>query len=215
MTCNASGTAYGACLGDILPAVELCGDGLDTDCDGLVDDGCICTPYSATSCYSGPPATAGVGACTAGTQTCNIFGTAWGACTGDVIPTPEVCGDSIDNDCDGTLDEGCIGDRAWRDADGNGIQDGGEVGVAGVTFLLRLTATGALVAVAVSDAAGTYYFSNVPAGGYYIEVVPPVGFTLTVPNVGSDASDSDFDNENLVTAPFSFTAADYSIDCGL
>src|SRR5687768_4074998 len=42
-----------------------------------------------------------------GMQTCNGTGTAYGACDGQVLPLAEVCGDALDNDCDGTTDEGC------------------------------------------------------------------------------------------------------------
>jgi hypothetical protein len=37
-------------------------------------------------------------------KTCQPSGT-WGSCDGEVIPTAEVCGDNIDNNCNGTVDE--------------------------------------------------------------------------------------------------------------
>jgi hypothetical protein len=107
-TCNAEGTAFGPCTGDILPAAEVCGDALDNDCDGLADEGCVCTPGSAAPCYDGPAGTAGVGACQAGVMTCNAAGTAYGSCAGAIGPTAESCGDGLDNDCDGVTDEGCV-----------------------------------------------------------------------------------------------------------
>lgn len=52
-TCSADET-WGACAGEILPQAETC-NGLDDDCDGLVDDGVTCPPVAnATSaCASG------------------------------------------------------------------------------------------------------------------------------------------------------------------
>jgi hypothetical protein len=56
---------------------------------------------------------AGVGACTLGTQTCVLTTTneidsqAWGACVGSGAPSAEVCGDGIDNDCNGLVDDNC------------------------------------------------------------------------------------------------------------
>lgn len=52
-----------------------------------------------------------------------------------------------------------IGDRVWRDTDGDGIQDAGEPGVAGVTVRLY-DAAGALVSTAVTDVNGQYRFSS-------------------------------------------------------
>lgn len=60
-----------------------------------------CDPGKAALCYSGPAGTQGVGICKAGSKTCNAEGTAYGACTGDVIPGVETCADSADEDCDG------------------------------------------------------------------------------------------------------------------
>ena len=52
------------------------------------------------------------GPCQAGTHSrmcstaCNW--NAWGACGGDYVgPTPEICGDNVDNNCNGVTDEGC------------------------------------------------------------------------------------------------------------
>lgn len=84
-------------------------------CDGMDLQGCACSQNAATrACYSGNPSQAGVGACAMGTQTCTsstmgefTSGT-WGPCQGSVSPMPEVCGDGIDNDCNGQVDDGCM-----------------------------------------------------------------------------------------------------------
>ncbi|HUQ06656.1 MAG TPA: MopE-related protein [Kofleriaceae bacterium] len=205
-TCNSIGMGYGACVGAIEPVVDVCGDNLDNDCDGVADDGCICVPSSQTACYSGPAGTAGVGVCAVGVQTCSADGRSEGQCVGAVLPGPEVCGDHLDNDCDGSADEGCVGDRAWLDADRDGIQDAGELGFAGVTFSLR-NANGSLVATAVTDVNGTYWFSNVPAGFYFLAVARPVGFFLTQLNAGgNDNLDSDMHDADLRSPTFSFPA---------
>jgi len=45
------------------------------------------------------------GVCRAGSQTCRAG--AWGACTGEVGPSAERCGNALDDDCDGNVDNGC------------------------------------------------------------------------------------------------------------
>ncbi len=81
---------------------EKC-DGIDDNCDGKVDEGCSCIDGKEQACYSGSKDTKGVGACKDGKQLCG--GGMWGTCTGDVTPIAEKC-NGIDDNCDGTVDEG-------------------------------------------------------------------------------------------------------------
>jgi hypothetical protein len=87
-TCARTGLSYGACGGQVMPTAEICADGLDQDCNGLVDD----AP--------------------------DLDGDGFTACTGDCCDAPSQCanpamvgphafevpGNSIDDDCDGTTD---------------------------------------------------------------------------------------------------------------
>jgi hypothetical protein len=112
-TCNAAGTEWGTCDGQVLPSPETCLTPVDDNCDGQVNEaggaGCLCTPNTTSSCYGGPPGTQGVGVCKPGSQTCNSMGTGFGPCTGDVVPSPDICTDNLDNDCNGTTNDGVSG----------------------------------------------------------------------------------------------------------
>jgi len=71
-----------------------------------------------------------------------------------------------------------IGDRVWRDDDHDGVQDGGEAGINGVTVRLYLDTDGdgvidanePLVGTAITDVNGLYSFYNLPAGNYLVDV---------------------------------------------
>jgi len=78
---------------------ESCTSTADDDCDGQVDEGCDCEPGDVRDCFPGPPGRRDVGACTDGTETCELSRT-WGECRGGIGPQPTVC-DGRDNLCDG------------------------------------------------------------------------------------------------------------------
>lgn len=77
------------------------------------DDQAMCSPGEREDCYSGQQGTEGVGPCRGGTRTCESSGV-WGPCTGEIVPTQELCTDGIDNNCSGETDENV-------DMDGDGV----------------------------------------------------------------------------------------------
>lgn len=100
-TCRDDGQ-WGPCIGSIEPTTEICFNNKDDDCDGEVDENC-------GECYPGEEKRCGktdIGICEYGLQTCDADGQ-WGACKGAVFASPEKCGNNLDDDCDGQIDEGC------------------------------------------------------------------------------------------------------------
>jgi len=114
-----------------------------------------------------------------------------------------------------------IGNYVWFDADGDGVQDADEEGIAGVLVEL-LDADGNPVLdengepiTATTDADGGYLFTVTP-GDYQLQFTPPEGMLPTVSDAGDDdTADSD-------TNPFgridTFTVEpgvnDYTLDAG-
>lgn len=66
---------------------------------------CLCEPDLAEPCYEGPPGSEDVGLCSSGTRVCAADGSAWGPCNDAVVPTPELCGNNLDDNCDDIVDE--------------------------------------------------------------------------------------------------------------
>ena len=86
--------------------------------------------------------------------------------------------------------EGSIGDTVWYDTDGDGIEEPGEPGIAGVGLILYDagpdggcgTADDVALGNAVTDSNGKYRFNEIAAGTYCVDVINstlPAGLILT------------------------------------
>jgi hypothetical protein len=114
------------CTPDGMP--DMC-DGIDNDCDAVVDEGYVDGGTANQLCATGQP-----GICARGIESC-INGEV--LCVPNRDPIDETC-DTIDNDCDGMIDEGFAnacgycGDQAIEQCDGldndcNGQVDDGDL----------------------------------------------------------------------------------------
>ncbi len=105
------------CESDLPPSPELCPNGLDDDCNGIVDDGHVAEPESCANpgfdddCNgirddvperNQPCDTGLLGPCATGTTRCANPDL---VCIPDARPTLEDCGNRVDDDCDGETDE--------------------------------------------------------------------------------------------------------------
>jgi hypothetical protein len=132
-----------------------------------------------------------------------------------------------------------IGNRIWEDVNGNGIQDAGEPGFAGITMELYDASGTTLLATTSSNANGYWYFNytNVPDGSvlpgiqpglqtntnYIIRIAaaqysgqglgPLLGYILTRRNITGnglpDFSDNDFSHNASMLAELSVTTGSY------
>lgn len=112
---------------------------------------------------------------------------------------------------------GSIGDRVWKDDNANGIQDAGEVGIAGVTLTL-LNNSAQPIATTTTDAFGNYKFSNLAAGSYSVRINPPANYSISPQTQGTDVNlDSDFGLVTSTTGTVTLTTGQNrtDIDCGL
>lgn len=101
------------------------------------------------------------------------------------------------------LCRGAIGDRVWRDFDGDGLQDAGEPGLEGVALTLR-DSSGLALETKLSDASGFYAFTRRCAGQYVVEIDPstvPQGYVPSPCDAGtSEALDSKCSPATVVLA---------------
>ncbi len=90
------------CVGEAAPGlVELCGDNEDNDCDGLTDE----------EFPVGDACEAGIGACrVTGKYFCSLDRLDVDCSAEPLDPIQEICGNFIDDDCDGEVDEALCGD---------------------------------------------------------------------------------------------------------
>ncbi|MEJ8851705.1 SdrD B-like domain-containing protein [Variovorax rhizosphaerae] len=138
------------------------------------------------------------------------------AADGSVLSTANVGNDALDSDAGSNGFTGCytlgsgetnntvdagfykpatIGDKVWNDTNGNGVQDAGETGKAGVTVQLYTCGVndqpGTLIGTQTTDANGNYSFTGLKPGDYMVKFIANDGSVLSTANVGNDAFDSD------------------------
>ncbi|MCO6455469.1 MAG: DUF11 domain-containing protein [Pirellulaceae bacterium] len=106
---------------------------------------------------------------------------------------------------------GAIGDYIWNDADGDGNQDPGEIGLAGITVSLLSDTNGdgiyggagdAAAVTTTTDSSGHYLFDDLVPGAYVIQVDPaglPAGWN-PAPTSDPDG-DGDLTTNSIVVAP--------------
>jgi len=117
--------------------------------------------------------------------------------------------------------ENIISGTAYKDANGNGVKDGGEVGFAGLTVNISGTGGGSFV----TDSLGHYVDSAAGPGAHDVSQVRPAGYSFTSPtggdtnfaslpsgNFGGANPVVDFGNSQKVLFYRTFTAAQLSAD---
>jgi hypothetical protein len=84
-------------------SAEICGNHIDDDHNGMADEGCQCFEGESAPCFTGPAIRRNVGACKDGMQKCMRYGEffSWGPCEGETLPSQEIPGNNVDEDCDG------------------------------------------------------------------------------------------------------------------
>ena len=106
---------------------ETC-NGVDDDCNGAVDDGLSGPSSTPSSCLQT------LGVCAGRTPTCRGAG-GWQCDFPETYQLIETICDGLDNDCDGTPDEGCIlvdgGDVRLDKEFGAGVRNSSQISVSG------------------------------------------------------------------------------------
>ncbi len=109
------------------------------------------------------------------------------------------------NDSNMTVDAGMytlasISDRVWNDLNSNGIQDGGEPGLSGITVHLY-DGDGNQITTAITDSNGIYLFNNLVPGDYSLSFDLLTNYLFSPINQGgNDTVDSDVNPADGTTA---------------
>ncbi|WP_414047252.1 Ig-like domain-containing protein [Macrococcus equi] len=103
-----------------------------------------------------------------------------------------------------------IGDRVWNDANVNGLQDEGEVGIEGAT--VALVKPDGTIITTTTDKDGRYKFTGLSAGTYTVYFNTPVNAISTLVNVDFNGHDSIDSDGSVIT--IQLTEDNMTIDSG-
>jgi hypothetical protein len=158
-----------------------------------------CDPGVEAPCYPGAEGSAGLGACLAGTHTCQPDGMSFGACVGAIVPVTEACDTPEDESCDGVA--GCTGAPVWNlgfasgsdlDASEDANRSGLAVDVSGNVWVARSF----LMEIEIE---GEQLVSDL--GNTVLAKFSPSGALLWARKVGSDEAQSNLDVTGLAALP--------------
>ncbi|NWJ98555.1 MAG: carboxypeptidase regulatory-like domain-containing protein, partial [Chloroflexi bacterium] len=110
-----------------------------------------------------------------------------------------------------------LGDFVWLDANHNGIQDPGEVGVPNVLVTLY-DGSGQQIAQVPTDGTGHYQFTNLRPGQYAVNFTAPAGYNFTSQGQGGNPaldSNADFNTGSTPLVTLVAGQNDPTIDAGL
>jgi hypothetical protein len=103
-----------------------------------------------------------------------------------------------------------IGNRVWYDSNGNGIQDAGEAGIAGVTVHLYTADGTTLLQTTTTDSSGAYYFTISSYTSYVIKLDNAADYasggalqTLRLTSANQDSSNHLIDSKATLPTPTS------------
>ena len=153
---------------------------------------------------------------------------------GPVFTGADPDGDGIPSPIDGASDQwgnaprNTIGDYVWFDANKDGQQNPGELGVSGIA--VKLYVNGSVFLTATTNASGYYSFTNAvgallaqanapakldPNGSYTVSFTAPVGFVWTTKNKGNTATDSDVNSNGVASVALTSGELTGNVDAGL
>lgn len=182
------------------------------------NSGWMCTGATSVTCTS----TAGlaVGQSATLTLTVAVATEAYTATAAHTVTNTASAGGSSSNPVTTLVTAASIGDYVFADANGNGLQDPGETGVAGEQVQL-LDARGTPTAVVTTDGSGHYLFDGLAPGDYTVAFTQPAsGMAFTRPMAGG-TPDTAIDSDPAVATgrtpvvPLTAGTPDTSIDAGI
>jgi protocatechuate 3,4-dioxygenase beta subunit len=127
-----------------------------------------------------------------------------------------------------TIDAGLVklltlGDRVWLDADADGVQDGGEAGLGGVSVTLTNLGTDGelgtlddvVIGTQLTDGSGNYLFTGLMPGQYVANFSTPDGYLFSAAGQGGDAAADSNAGTTGATDIITLSGNDLTIDAGV